>query len=384
MIQPGGAPLAEIRVVEMAGIGPVPFCGMLLADLGADVIRIDRTHAGTPAIPDQYSGVPSRGRRSVAVDLKLMQGRAVAERIIASADVLIEGMRPGKMEVLALGPEDCLELNPRLIYGRMTGWGQQGPYSSMAGHDINYIGLVGALDAVGEPGSRPVPPLNLVGDYGGGALYLTLGILAALVERERSGAGQVVDAAMIDGAASLMTTFYELMDTGLWTEQRGANLLDGGAPFYRTYATADGRYMAVGALEPMFFRALILGLGLSGEPLPEQYDGAAWPLLTERIAVAFKTRTQSEWQAVFDGTDACVTPVLSMREAAVHPHNIARRTFVERNGAPTPGPAPRFSRSRMVPGRGGHGPGTHTDEVLYELGYSESELADLRFSQSIA
>ena len=383
MSEERGGPLSGTRVVEMASIGPVPFCGMLLADLGADVIRIDRVSGGPGTLPDPMLGIPARGRRSIAIDIKTMGGHTVVERIIAGADILIEGYRPGKMEALGLGPDEWREINPGLIFGRMTGWGQTGPLADAAGHDINYLGLVGALDAIGPRGSRPIPPLNLVADYGGGGLYLAVGVLAALAERQRSGLGQVVDAAMIDGAASLMTVFYQLTSVGFWREERGTNLLDGGAPFYRTYQTADGGYVAVGAIEPQFYRALLRGLGIDPNGLPDQHDTDAWDVIANQFAARFETKTRAEWVEVFAGTDACVTPVLSISEAPSHPHHVAHRTFVTVNGNSVPGPAPRFDRSRVVPGRAGQTAGSHSDEILLELGFTESEVADLRFNKGI-
>jgi len=370
-------PLQGIRVVELAGIGPGPFCAMLLADLGADVIRVDRPR-GAGGLPDPVAATAGRGRRSIVVDLKHPAGAGVVLDLVAGADVLIEGFRPGVAERLGLGPEVCLDRNPRLVYGRMTGWGRTGPYAAMAGHDIDYIALAGALHAIGTEES-PVPPLNLVGDYGGGALYLAVGILAALVERQQSGRGQVVDAAMVDGAASLMTVFYELHAAGLWRDAREVNLLDGGAPFYRTYRTADDRYVAVGALEPAFYQELVTGLGLDGEELPAQMDQRRWPELRERFAAAFRERSRDEWERIFAGTDACVAPVLSLDEAPAHPHNVARGTFVTTPDGPVPAPAPRFDRSpAAIPEGGAPVPGASTDDLLREAGYDEAQIAELR------
>lgn len=366
-------PLSGIRVVELAAIGPVPFCAMLLADLGADVVRVDRLGRET-SLPGGLDLGSGRGRRSVAVDVKNPHGREVLFRLVESSDVLLEGFRPGVVERLGIGPDPCRERNPRLVYGRMTGWGQTGPLAAMAGHDINYIGLTGALHAIGDAGSSPIPPLNLVADYGGGALYLSMGILAALVERERSGEGQVVDAAMIDGSASLMTIFYQLHSSELWSDERGTNLLDGGAPFYRTYATSDGKYVAVGALEPKFYAALLDGLDLAEANLPEQYDREGWPVLTAAFSEAFAARSRDEWETRFLGTDACVTPVLSLEEAPTHPHLDERRSFIISGGAVVPAPAPRFSRSRPVPGRVPTRSGAHTWEVLEDIGLNADEI----------
>jgi alpha-methylacyl-CoA racemase len=340
-------PLTGIRVVEFAGIGPGPFACMLLADLGADVVRIDRLEpSGLGIGRDPKQDVVARGRRSAALDLKSPEGVALARDIAAKADILIEGFRPGVMERLGLGPEEMLTANPRLVYGRMTGWGQHGPLAPAAGHDINYIALSGALHAIGRAGEKPVPPLNLVGDFGGGALYLAFGVMAALIEAGRSGKGQVVDAAMTDGAASLMTPFYAMFAAGRWRDERGVNLLDSGAPWYDTFACACGRFVAVGAIEAKFYAELIDKLGLAGEPgLPKQWDTAHWPALRERLARRFLERTRDEWCALLEGSDACFAPVLSLAEAPDHRHNAARGTFVTEGGIRQPAPAPRFSRT---------------------------------------
>jgi len=365
-------PLDEIKVVEIAGLGPVPFVGMLLAELGADVVRIDRSRPA--GFTDPMLGAVGRGRRSIAIDLKHREGVDVVLRFAAAADVLLEGFRPGVVERLGVGPEDCLAVNPRLVYGRMTGWGRDGPYASMAGHDINYLGLTGALHAVGSA-DRPVAPLNLLADYGGGSMYLLAGVVAALVDRDRSG-GRVVDAAMVDGVASLMTPTYQMFAAGLWDDEREVNLLDGGAPFYRTYATADGRWMAVGALEPQFYAALVAGLGLADAELPAQTDRSGWPELAERFAVVFASRTRAEWESVFAGTDACVTPVLSLGEAPEHAHNSERGVFGERDGAVLPVTGFRIGdRVSLEPNPA---PGADTDELLDGLGYSAEEIAGLR------
>lgn len=367
-----------MQIVEMAGIGPVPFCAMLLADLGAEVIRVDRPQSEGGSGADLFKRVTGRGRQSVVVDLKHPYGAEVVMRLIEGADVLIEGFRPGVAERMGIGPYDCLGRNPRLIYARMTGWGQEGPLADRAGHDINYIALVGALDAIGAAGGRPQPPLNLVGDYGGGSLYLALGVLSALVERASSGRGQVVDAAMVDGAASLMSLFYELRAIGMWPGARGENLLDGGAPFYRTYRTRDDHFVAVGALEPRFYAQLLVGLGIDPGTLPHQMDPGGWPETASLMAEIFATKSRDEWMAVFADTDACVSPVLSMEEAPRHPHLQARNTFVEAGGRIEPSPAPRFSRSRPVPGRAIPQPGAHTDEVLARAGFTGDEVETLR------
>jgi alpha-methylacyl-CoA racemase len=373
-------PLDGIRIVELAGIGPAPFCAMLLADLGGDVIRVDR-----PPSPGSGPGigpVTNRSKRSVVMDLKQPGAVAAFLDLVDTADVLIEGMRPGVAERLGIGPDTCRERNERLVYGRMTGWGQEGPLRDRAGHDIDYIALIGALDAIGTP-DRPLPPLNLIADFGGGALYLTTGILGALVERERSGTGQVVEAAMIDGAASLMMMFYELRAKGLWQGGRGGNLLDGGAPFYTVYEASDGGFLAVGALETQFFAELIRGLGLDGEDVPDQNDIGRWPELRRLIGAAFATKTRDEWEAVFADTDACVTPVLSMDEAPHHPHNVQRETFVDVGGVAQPAVAPRFSRTRSDAPHPAPTPGEHTDTVLHELGYDDARIASLRATGAV-
>ena len=350
-------PLTGLRVVELGGIGPGPHAAMILGDLGADVVRIDRPGAQTrdPLL---------RGRRSVVADLKTDEGRDLVLRLVAKADVLVEGYRPGVAERLGIGPADCHAVNPRLVYGRMTGWGQDGPLAPRAGHDINYISLTGALHAIGRTGERPVPPLNLVGDFGGGSMLLLTGILSALWERERSGKGQVVDAAMVDGASLLLQMMWAMRGQGAWSDERGTNLLDGGAPFYDTYECSDGRYMAVGALEPQFYAQLLEGLGLDPAELPEQYDRAGWPVLRARIGEAFKAQPREHWEKVFADTDACVTPVLSFAEAAHHPHLVARGTITDLDGMPQPAPAPRFSRSVPDAPAPAPEPGAHLDEVL--------------------
>ncbi|MFP5219167.1 MAG: CaiB/BaiF CoA transferase family protein [Actinomycetes bacterium] len=366
-------PLAGVRVVELAGIGPGPFACMLLADLGVDVVRVDRPGGGTLSLA-RYD-VLERGRRSVAVDLKSPAGAEVVLRLVEQADVLVEGFRPGVAERLGVGPDSCLERNPRLVYGRMTGWGQDGPLAPRAGHDIDYAAVTGALAAVGEPGRKPVPPLNLVADFGGGAMFLVTGVLAALVERQSSGQGQVVDAAMVDGVTTLMSMFYGLRASGMWQDARGSNLLDGGAPFYDTYECSDGEYVAVGALEPQFWAVVVDTLGL--QDAPGQHDVARWPDLRERLAAAFATRTRDEWAEVFEGLDACVSPVLHLGEAAQHPHVRARGLVVERDGVPQPAPAPRFSRTPPALHRGPSRPGQDTREALQSWGFTDDEVQRL-------
>jgi alpha-methylacyl-CoA racemase len=372
-------PLAGVRVVELAGIGPGPFCAMLLADLGAEVLRVDRPAAARTGWPT----VLARGRRSVAVDLKHPDGAGVVLDLVAAADALVEGFRPGVAERLGIGPDACLARNPRLVYGRVTGWGQEGPWRQAAGHDIDYIALAGALHPVGPAGGPPVPPLNLVGDFGGGGMLLAFGVVAALLERGRSGAGQVVDAAMVDGAALLTTQFHELLAAGLWHERRGSNLLDGGAPFYGVYETADGRHLAVGALEPQFYAELLRRLGLDAGDLPDQLDRDGWPLLRERLAALFRTRTLDEWSELLAGTDACVAPVLGLGEAPAHPHNRARGTFVDVGGVVQPAPAPRFGRTPCDPPTPAAHPGEHTDQALTDWGVPAERVARLRATGAI-
>jgi len=357
-------PLVGVKVVEFAGIGPGPFCCMLLSDMGADVARIDRKRGRS-----MPKDVTARGRRSVALDLKDANDVAVALALIEKADVLIEGFRPGVMERLGLGPDEALARNPKLIYGRMTGWGQSGPLAHAAGHDLNYIALSGALCAMGRRSAPPAPPLNLVGDYGGGALYLALGVVAALFEAQRSGQGQVVDAAITDGTASLMGVMYGLRAAGIWSDERDANLLDGGAPFYDVYETADGKFVAIGSLEPQFYALLLDKLGLKDDPLfAAQMDRSQWPAMSEKIAAVVKTKTRDEWTALMEGTDVCFAPVLSMAEAPGHAHNAARGTFTELAGVTQPAPAPRFSRTPGAIQGPAAAPGADTEKILADWG----------------
>jgi alpha-methylacyl-CoA racemase len=378
-------PLAGTTVLEIAGIGPGPYCGMLLADLGADVIRIDRAGAVAGGDPERPpADLLARGRRSVGVDLKSPDGVEVVLDLVERADVLFEGFRPGVAERLGIGPDECLARNPRLVYGRMTGWGQDGPYAPTAGHDINYIALAGALDPLGRRGGPPTPPLNLVGDFGGGGLMLAFGIVAALLEARTSGRGQVIDAAMVDGAASLMTMTHSFRAMGIWNDERGTNMLDTGAHFYDVYETADGRYVSIGSIEPQFYAELLRLTGLEGEELPWQHERSEWPAMKERLAAVFRTKTRDEWCEVMEGSDVCFAPVLSMAEAVEHPHNVARGTFVEVAGIPQPGPAPRFSRT---PGQVRTPPahvGQHTDEVLAEAGFGADRIAKLREAGAVA
>lgn len=380
-------PLSGIKVVEIQGLGPAPFCGMVLSDLGADVVRVDRAEAvraaGAGGSPEAPPDVLARGRRSVGIDLKSAGGAEALLRLVEGADVLTEGFRPGVMERLGVGPDECLARNPRLVYGRMTGWGQDGPMAPMPGHDINYISLSGALWPIGRGGEAPVPPLNLVGDFGGGGMLLVVGVCAALLERARSGEGQVVDAAMVDGSSLLNGFLYGMRAAGTWGDERGQNLLDTGAPFYETYETADGKWVSVGALEPKFYRTLLERLGLDFDPAA-QYDRSSWPVLRSKLADTFRTRTRDEWCEVFDGAEACFAPVLDPWEAPDHPHNRARGTFTESFGVSQPSPAPRFSRT---PGRIAGPPpraGQHTDHVLTEWGIEAGEIARLKEAGDVA
>ena len=368
-------PLNGVAVVEIASIGPGPFSAMVLADLGAQVFRIERVDdVGGPIPQDPLL----RGRAaSIALDIKRPEGLEALLRLVERSDVLIEGFRPGVMERLGLGPEVCAARNPRIIYSRMTGWGQRGPRSATAGHDIDYIALAGALHPIGAPDAPPLPPLNLVADFGGGAMLLLVGVLSALLERDRTGLGQVVDAAMVDGVALLTTIFHGMLSTGLWSDHRGSNLLDGTAPFYRTYRSADGGFIAVGALEPKFYTALIDGLGLAGEDLPDQYDRSGWPCLRKRFKEVIATRSRDEWVAVFNGTDACVAPVLSLAEAPRDSHLQARGTFVEVGDSVQPAPAPRFSRSVPDLPRSARVSGADPRRVLADLGYDKIAVAEM-------
>ncbi len=369
MTSPLAGPLQGLRVIEFAGIGPAPLACMLFADLGADVVRIDRLEpSGLGLALAPADDVNARGRRSVALDLKLPAGRDAALRLVAGADVLVEGFRPGVMEKLGLGPDACLAANPRLVYGRMTGFGQQGPLAAQAGHDLNYIALSGLLHAIGPAGGAPLPPLNLVGDYGGGAMFLAFGVMAALWERQRSGRGQVVDAAMVDGAAALGSIFWGLAASGQWQRERGSNLLDGGAPFYACYETADGRWMSLAALEHKFFAEAARLLELEPRFLPRQYDRRLWPELREALAAAFRRQTQAHWSERAADTDSCIAPVLDFDEAPQHPHARAREGFVEVGGRLQPAPAPRFSRTPADTPRAAPQPGEHTEAVLAEAG----------------
>ena len=371
-------PLQGLRVIELAGIGPCPMCAMLLAELGADVVRVDRltdSGLGIGMAPEFH--LLNRSRPSIAVDLKHPDGVETVLRLVESADALIEGFRPGVAERLGLGPEDCAARNPRLVYGRVTGWGQDGPLAGAAGHDLNYIALTGALNAIGRRGAPPTPPHNLVGDFGGGALYLALGVVAALYEARESGQGQTVDAAMVDGAASLMTSAYSLWAAGISDAPRGENILDSGAHFYDVYETSDGRYVSVAPVEPKFYAELLRRIGLDAGDAPHSADRSDWPRSKARLAALFRTRTRDEWCAILEGTDACFAPVLGMDEAHRHPHNAERATFVERDGIVQPNAAPRFSRTPGAVRCSPPTPGSGTREVLAGWGFGAAEIDDL-------
>ena len=371
-------PLAGIRILEFEAIGPGPFCGMMLADMGADVLLVDRPDDPRLGLGrDRWFDVMLRGRRSVTLDLKSKGGVEAALLMASRADALIEGFRPGVMERLGLGPDALAARNPKLVYGRMTGWGQDGPLAARAGHDINYIALTGVLHAIGRAGGAPVPPLNLIGDFGGGGMLLAFGIACALVEAQRSGRGQVVDAAMVDGASLLSTMFWGMLAGKRWSEVRGENLLDTGAPWYDVYETKDAKYVALGAIEPKFYAELLERLGIAGENLPPQHDRGRWPELRSRFAQVFHSKTRDEWSAVFEGSDACVAPVLNFSEARAHPHNAQRKTFIEAGQVTQPAPAPRFSRTPGAirgapPERGGRG-----GEALADWEFSFSEIERL-------
>lgn len=364
-------PLQGFRVIELAGIGPGPFCGMMLSDMGAEVIRVDRV-GGRGGRRD----VLTRNRRSIAVDLKQPAGVEVVLKLAETADALFEGFRPGVTERLGLGPEDCMARNRRLVYGRMTGWGQDGPIAHAAGHDINYIGLAGALHAIGEPGGKPVPPLNLIGDFGGGGMLLAYGLVCGMLEASRSGEGQVIDAAMVDGAAALMAMFFSMAGNG-FKDQRGSNMLDGGAHFYNTYETKDGEYVCVGAIEPQFYAELVEKSGVDANRFGPQMDAGQWAPFKDELAEVFKQKTRAEWCAIMEGSDVCFAPVLSILEAPQHPHNKHRATFVDVDGVIQPAPAPRFSRTQAEISHAARPPGADTREVLADIGFDESKIGAL-------
>ncbi len=373
-------PLKGIKVVEMAGIGPGPFCAMMLSDMGAEVIRVDRlAHKGS----GHKANVLNRGRRSIAIDLKNSQGVDTVKKLIDQADVVIEGFRPGVMERLGLGPEECLERNPRLVFGRMTGWGQHGPLAHAAGHDINYISIGGALGAMGHPDRPPSPPLNLVGDFGGGAMYLLAGVLAALVERASSDKGQVIDAAMTDGTASLLTPFYGMMAMGMWTTQRSDNRLDGGAHYYGSYTCSDGKHISIGSIEPQFYALLLELCGIDDPEFLKQNEKESWASLRQKLEELFATKTQAQWCELLEGTDVCFAPVLNLAEAPQHPHNKARASFVDFEGVTQPAPAPRFSRSQSGIQSAAAIAGEHSEEILKDWGFDDHTIAELARENAI-
>jgi len=377
-------PLTGLRIVEMAGIGPAPFCGMLLADMGADVVRIDRLEASGLGIafPPRFDML-NRNKRSIAINLKCVEGVAAVARMIDDADVVIEGFRPGVMEKLGLGPGRFEETNPRLVYGRMTGWGQEGPLATSAGHDLNYIAITGALAAIGPADGAPVVPLNLIGDFGGGTLYLAMGVLAAVIAARDSGQGQVVDAAIVDGVTSLMTMQHALRAMGEVSLDRGRNLIDGGAPFYSVYQTADDRWISIAAIEPKFYRELVDRMGLGEDSPGDQYDRAGWPAMRRRFTEAFRARSRDAWCALLEGTDACFAPVLDLDEAAAHPHNAARQNLLKVSGVVTAAPAPRFSAMPADAPFPASAAGAETAAILAEWYFSEEEISRLRSSAAI-
>ena len=372
-------PLTGLKIIELAGIGPGPFCGMMLSDMGADVIRIDRV--GTAA--RRPADILARNRRSLAVDLKQSEGVELVLQLCESADGIFEGFRPGVTERLGLGPDDCMARNPKLVYGRMTGWGQEGPIAKAAGHDINYIALAGALHAIGFAGDRPVPPLNLVGDFGGGGMLLAFGMVCGLLEAARSGQGQVIDAAMIDGTAALMAMFYGMTAAGVWKDERGVNLLDSGSHFYNTYETSDGKHVSIGSIEPQFYAELLARAELDPEIFAVQMDRDRWHSQTAVLSDLFKQKTRDEWCEIMEGTDICFAPVLSMAEAPNHHHNLARGTFETHDGLVQPAPAPRFSRTRARVRNQARIPGEDSVDVLRDFGFSDEAIEGLRSSEVV-
>jgi len=374
-------PLKGLKIIEMAGIGPGPFCGMVLADLGVEIIRVDRASAiGTGSKQD----AANRGKKSIAVDLKSEEGVEVVLKLVETADAIFEGFRPGVMERLGLGPDVCLERNERIVFGRMTGWGQEGPLANAAGHDINYISLTGALAAIGRPGSPPVPPLNLIGDFGGGGMLLALGLLAALLESKKSKKGQVVDAAMTDGSALLMTMIYSMYSSGMWKTSMGSNLLDGGSHFYDTYECKDGKFISLGSIEPQFYALLCQIAELDESIFGKQMSRDSWPEQKEAIKKIILDKTRDEWCELMEGTDVCFAPVLDMSEAPKHPHNIERKTFIDLEGVTQPAPAPRFSRTESEVVSSPSVVGEHTDEVLTSIGFSDEDINTLKTSGAVA
>tara|TARA_B100000929_G_scaffold59856_1_gene45238 strand:+ start:3111 stop:4241 length:1131 start_codon:yes stop_codon:yes gene_type:complete len=374
-------PLKGLKIIEMAGIGPGPFCGMVLADLGAEIIKVDRASAIGTGSKQEAS---NRGKKSIAVDLKSEEGVEVVFKLVEKADAIFEGFRPGVMERLGLGPNDCLKRNERIVFGRMTGWGQEGPLAKAAGHDINYISLSGALAAIGRPGSPPVPPLNLVGDFGGGGMLLALGLVAALFESKQSKKGQVVDAAMTDGSALLMTMIYTMQSLGMWKTTMGSNLLDGGSHFYDTYECEDGKFISIGSIEPQFYELLCQIAELDKSIFGKQMSRDSWPKQKEEIKKIFLNKSRDEWCELMEGTDICFAPVLDMSEAPKHPHNIERKTFIELEGVTQPAPAPRFSRTEPEISSSPSVVGENTDEVLISIGFSQKDIDSLKISGAVA
>lgn len=370
-------PLAGLRIIEIAGIGPAPFCGMMLADHGAEVIRVERPGTGPQFAPSVATDILARSRRSITIDLKTLEGIAVARDLCRDADGLIEGFRPGVMERLGLGPDVLLSDNPRLVYGRMTGWGQEGPYAQAAGHDINYIALAGNLHTYGRAGQKPTPPANAVGDFGGGGMMLAFGMVSAILHARESGKGQTIDCAMVDGAAVLASMTWSFYGMGQWRDERGTNLLDTGAPFYDSYETADGKFIAIGPVEPQFYRELLRLVKATDLP-PSHFDNRTWPEMCTVLEQLFRTRTRDEWCALLEGSDACFAPVLSLAEAPLHPHNQQRGTFLSVNGKTQPAPAPRYTETPADAPRMSRTAGEDTEEVLAALGYPAARLADLK------
>ena len=377
-------PLAGVKIIEIKGIGPGPFAGMLLADMGAEVIVVERSSksGGTIALPAAMD-CNSRGKKSIALNLKTAAGAEALLRLVESAHILFEGFRPGVAERLGFGPEHCHARNPRLVYGRITGWGQTGPLAKTAGHDINYISLTGSLAAIGNP-DKPTVPLNLVGDYAGGSMYLVMGMLAALYEAQRSGKGDVIDAAITDGSASLMSIFHSMDKLGSWVPERSSNMLDGPAPFYDTYETSDGRFVSIGSIEPQFYALLVEKTGVDPEAFANPYDKSQWPQMKERLIEVFKTKSQAQWCDLMEGTDLCFAPVLNYREAPAHPHNAARNTYIDIDGLTQPAPAPRFARSDCATPSSPSSEGSDTHEVLAQWGFSEQEIAALEVDGALS
>lgn len=377
-------PLHGRKIVEIAGIGPGPFAAMMLADMGADVIRVSRPSSGMLSMAENEKlDFGNRGKRCIALNLKDPQAVDVVLRLIEDADAMLEGNRPGVMEKLGLGPDVCLQRNPRLVYGRMTGWGQDGPLAHAAGHDLNYIALTGALHAIGEKGGKPVVPLNLIGDFGGGGLLLAYGIVCAILEAQSSAKGQVVDAAMVDGASALMTMMYGAFQSGFWRDERGSNMLDGGSHFYGVYETKDGKYVSIGSIEPQFYAQLLEKLGLADEQLPHQHDARRWDALKERFTAIFRSRTRDEWCAIMDGSDVCFAPVLALGEVATHSHAVARAGFFENDGIWQPAPAPRFSRTVPATPATAVRIGADTDAILAAIGYDAPQIEALRSAGAV-